>query len=258
MSKSIFITGAASGVGRETARIFHKQGWQLGLVDVNTQALDELKKELDSDTHWFSSLNVCDEAEVKTALHDFAQHAGGNLDILFNCAGILEVGRFDEIDLARHHLIMDINIKGLLSVTYHALPYLKATPNAKIINMSSASSLQGTPMFASYSASKFAVRSLTEGLNIELEKDDIEVVAIVPPFVNTPMVQNQKTEAPIAKRLGSHIHPSDVAKKVWSVANKRRNPVHNPITLFLKATILTTKWLPNRINRMIMVFMSRD
>lgn len=257
MNKSIFITGAASGVGLETAKLFHRLGWRLGLVDFDKKALKELEKELAGSKHFFAALDVCDAAKLKTTLDNFAKLNDGKIDVLFNSAGVLEIGDFTQIDLARHLQIIDVNIKGTLTACYQAVAHLKNTPGAKIINMSSASSIQGTPLFASYSASKFAVRGLTEALNVELEQHGIEVCAIMPPFVDTPMVQNQSVTPPITNKLGAHISAADVAQKVHQICMRSKNPVNNPLTFLLKATIVFTKFLPSSFNRFIMKQLSK-
>jgi short-subunit dehydrogenase len=121
--------------------------------------------------------------------------------------------------------------------------------------MSSASALYGTPHLASYSASKFAVRGLTEALNIEWANHDIRVSDIMPPFVNTNMVKSQQYQAPVLKRLGVTLDAEDVAKAVWRSVGS--DSVHHPVGKKFKAAMLTNKLLPTQASRKLMALLSR-
>ena len=142
---NILITGAASGIGAATARLFHGRGWKVGLLDINHAALASLAAELGG--VWHAELDVADAAAVQAALKDFAAEHGGQLRLLFNCAGVLRFGHFESIELAEHARILQINVLGLLQMTHAAFPYLKATANAQVINMGSASGLDGCLLY---------------------------------------------------------------------------------------------------------------
>lgn len=251
---TILITGAASGIGAATARLFAREGWRLGLMDVNGDALTNLNQSLGG-KHWTRAVDVTDQASVTDALAAFDEFAGGRLDILFNCAGILRVGPFEDIPMAEHARILDINVSGLMRVCLASFPLLQQTDGARVINMSSASALYGTPHFASYSASKFAVRGLTEALNIEWKRHDILVQDIMTPFVKTPMVDNQSFRAPVIERLGVSLTAEDLADEVWKA--HQGNEVHHLVSRQFKSLSLASKWLPDRITRGMMSVLSR-
>src|SRR5690554_2626786 len=185
--KNILITGAGSGIGLATARLFHERGWTVGLLELDPAALEAAAAQLGSERVWQRAVDVTDAAALKAAIDAFAEAQAGRLHCLFNCAGLLDIGRFEDVDLARHERMMRVNVLGVLNGCHAAFPYLKATPGARVVNMSSASALYGVPQFASYSASKFAVRGLTEALNLEWAEHDITVSDIMPPFVSTNM-----------------------------------------------------------------------
>jgi len=218
MSKpSIFITGAAAGIGRETARLFASRGWRVGAYDVDAVGLQSLRAECSGDVVT-GTLNVVDAEACKAAVAAFADGEGGRLDVMFNNAGILSVGHFEQIDTGRHHAIIDINLKGVINGCLAALPYLRATPGSRVISMSSASAIYGAPDYASYSASKFAVKGLTEALDIEWSRHGIRVMDILPLFVKTAMVT--EIDQPISiGRLGIHLNATDIAQTVWRAAN---------------------------------------
>ena len=248
---SVFITGAAAGIGRATAQLFRGRGWFVGVYDMNQAGLDSLKTELGPANCVAETLDVTDPAALSAALNRFFQAAGRRLDVLFNCAGILSVGHFEDIALPRHHQIVDINFKGVLNGFHCALPYLKQTPGARVISMASASAIYGSPAYASYSASKFAVRGLTEALNIEWARHGITVMDVWPIFVNTAMVT--AIEAPESlKKLGVHLQASDVARVIYKAATRPRwlARVHWLVGWQSWLLSLGTRLMPTWLNRL--------
>lgn len=254
--KAIFITGAGAGIGEATARRFHAAGWSVGLTDVNEAALEKLAGELGGRV-WWRALDVTDGPRVRATVEAFAHDHDGYLQVLFNCAGILRTGAFEKISPDQHKSIIDINVTGLINVTHAAFPFLQITPDAMVISMCSASALYGVPDFASYSASKFAVRGLTEALNIEWQKHDIRVLDIMPPFVKTAMVADNYS--PIMDRLGVDLDASDIAEAVWEAVQQggAASPVHRPVGLQFRATMLAAKLTPAGFTRSLIRFLSR-
>ncbi|MGH8462257.1 MAG: SDR family oxidoreductase [Stenotrophobium sp.] len=225
---SIFITGAAAGIGLATAELFAARGWFVGLYDLDEAGVNRLQQRLGAEHAVAGKLDTTDAAGYAQALESFARAAGGRLDLLFNNAGIAAVDDFEKLPLARHHLVVDVNLKGLINGCYLALPYLRQTPGARVISMCSASAIYGAPSFAVYSATKFAVRGLTEALNVEWQRHGVLVMDIMPLFVNTPMVSHFETEARSLKRMGTHLTAQDIAAAVWKAALRPRwrAPVH--------------------------------
>lgn len=218
---SIFVTGAAAGIGRATAELFASRGWFVGLYDVNEAGARELRERLGADRAVAGRLDVTDPAAFGRALEEFFTAAGGRLDLLFNNAGIAAVGNFEEIPLARQHAVVDVNLKGVLSGCYAALPYLRRTPGARVVSMCSASAIYGAPGFAAYSATKFAVKGLTEALDIEWRRHGIRVMDLLPLFVDTPMVAQFENKPKSFDVLGMHLGPADIARTVWRAAHWR-------------------------------------
>ena len=250
---NILITGAASGIGAATARLFHARGWKVGLLDVDHRALAALAAELDD--VWHVELDVADPAAVQLALADFCGLHGGQLRLLFNCAGVLRCGYFETIELAEHARIMQVNILGVLHMCHGAFSYLKATANAQVINMSSASALYGVPHLASYSASKFAVRGLTEALELEWARYGIRVGDLMPPFVRTPMLDHQPFQAPVLRRMGVTLDAETVAQAVWRQALSPR--VHRPVGLRFRLLYWLGQLSPAGLNRLVMAWLCR-
>ncbi len=218
---SIFITGAGSGIGRATARYFSERGWFVGLYDVNASAVAELAEEL-SGPACHGQLDVTDAAAFEAAVADFGEHTGGQMTALFNCAGVMTMGGLDQVELADQVRTIRVNFEAVVIGIYAALPLLRHSPDAVIVSMSSASAFYGVPELAVYSASKFAVRGLTEGLSIELEREGIRVADIMPLYVNTPLVTEQKNLLASVDRLGNHHSPEEIAELVWHAVHGKR------------------------------------
>ena len=258
MSKpSIFITGAAAGIGRATAELFAARGLFVGLYDVAGGAVEALRHKLGADAAIAGALDVTDAAEFSSVLARFSEAAGERLDILFNCAGILAVGEFGDIAVSRHHQIVDVNLKGVINGAHAAFPYLKQTRGACLINMASASAIYGPPAFASYAATKFAVKGLTEALNIEWAQHDIRVMDLLPLFVATPMVTAIAAPPASVGRMGVRLTADDIARTVWRAAHWRWPPrVHWYPGWQTKILALLSKLSPAIVNRFATARMS--
>ena len=218
--KTILITGAASGIGRATALLFAREGWYVGLYDIDQGKLDALATEIGQTRCCYGRMDVSDPASVRQAIESFVEHSGGSLRVLFNNAGILKAGFFKELSLDEQLRIVDVNLKGVINCTHVALPYLKTSKDARVINMSSASSVYGTAHLAAYSASKAAVSSLTESLNMELEAEGVHVYDIRVPYVQTPLLESG-TRAASLDSMGAKLSPEDVAGLVYRSLKSR-------------------------------------
>jgi len=245
--RSIFVTGAASGIGLATARLFARQGWFVGLYDVNGGALQSLHSELGKETSCYQVMDVTDQESVASAVTHFSAHTGNRMDVLFNNAGIIRMGDNHEIPVAEQRRIIDVNVCGMLNCIAASFKLLQGTQGSRIINMSSAASLSGVPQLAVYAASKAAVSSLTESLNLELEKHGIFVCDIRAPYVNTPLLEREVKAASIDK-LGIKLSPQDVAGVVWKAAHGHH--LHNDTKGILPLRSL--RLLPGFISRRIL------
>ena len=186
-------------------------------------------------------------------LEAFWQAAGERMDVLFNNAGVAVTGPFEDTELARHHRLIDINLKGVLNGCHAALPWLRRTPAARVVNMCSASALYGQPLLSSYSATKAAVRSLTEALDIEWQRHGIRVVDVLPLFVNTAMVADEVSKMKTVQALGVRLSADDVARTVWHLAGQspKRLPVHSAVGWQTRLFYQLGKWSPDAINRLV-------
>ncbi|MFE9579319.1 SDR family oxidoreductase [Nocardia sp. NPDC006044] len=243
---SVFITGAAAGIGQATALLFAAQGYHVGAFDIDEVGLTRLAAEIagaGGSVHT-AVLDVTNATQWAERLAEF-HAAAGRLDILVNNAGILRAGPFEAITLPAHQAIIEVNLGGVLTGTHAAFGYLRDTPGAQVVNLCSASAIYGQPELASYGASKAAVKSLTEALDLEWERHDIRVIAIWPLFVDTAMVDGVQTGT--TKSLGVRLTAEDVAAGIWDATRKRgRLPrVHYEIGAQAKVLAAAAKYAPN-------------
>ena len=247
--KSIYITGAAAGIGRATALRFAAAGWRVGLYDINVTGLKALASEIGPQAV-IGKLDVTNEVAFARALADFAEPTEGRIDVLFNNAGILSTGDFAAMPLARCHALIEVNAKGVVNGCHAALPYLAAA-KGRVINMSSASAIYGTPAFAVYSATKFFVKGLTEALNIEWAGRGVTVCDVLPLFVDTPMVQAVEDKPQSVTKLGVRLSATDIANIVYEAATRAawRCPVHWYPGGQTRALAMVNKFAPTRLAR---------
>src|SRR5271166_2906444 len=187
--KSVFITGAGSGMGREGAKLFHAKGWRVAAVDRNDDGLAELGRELGTERLWTRVLDVTDKAGLDGALADFcAGNAGGGLDMMWNNAGICEGGWFEDVPYEAAMRVIDVNFKGVVTGAYGALPYLKKVPGSLMFSTSSSAGTYGMPRIAVYSATKHAVKGLTEALSVEWQRHGVRVADVLPGLIDTAIL----------------------------------------------------------------------
>lgn len=242
MKKAIMITGAASGIGRATALYFASKNWFVGLFDLNVKGLETLSKTIGDDNCCFLHMDVTSVESVGACADFMAEKTGNKLDLLFNCAGVLFMGPNASIDILLQKKTVDINLFGILNCIDACLPLVKQTKDSVIVNMSSASAVYGTPELAVYSATKHAVRGLTEALNIELAPKGIHVCDIMAPYVSTPMILDAKIKATSVSRLKVSMTPEQVAAIVFQAHGQKK--IHWHAGGLLKLLIGVTTLLP--------------
>lgn len=220
--KAIFITGAASGMGLETARLFAKQGWFIGGADVNDAGLARLEAELGAENCLVQRLDVTDREAYRAALDAFAAATDGTLDVLYNNAGIGRGGPFADQPWQDVLDVVQVNLVGVLTGIHLAIPLLKATPGSLCFTTSSSSATYGMPMIAVYSATKHAVKGLTEALAIELKPFGVRVADVLPALIDTPILPEGAAAAAPRAGVFRAIPPREVAETVWEAYGSDR------------------------------------
>ncbi|ONF97074.1 SDR family oxidoreductase [Sphingomonas jeddahensis] len=219
--RSIFITGGASGIGLAAARRFKREGWTVGIGDIDGIGMGRVADELGVFT---APLDVRDRAQWAAALDGFVAKAG-KLDVLLNNAGIARYGMFEEVTPDESDLQVDINVKGVINGAYAALPYLKESRGRRLVNVASVAGIVGSPGLATYSATKHAVRGLTEALDAEWTRHGIDVTCVMPFFVETPILDagSKGSNRTIRDAIGkSPVYTvEDAAEMIWRAVHGR-------------------------------------
>lgn len=187
--QTIFITGAASGIGRATAELFHAKGWFVGGYDLDAVRLKSLEEDLGSDVTT-GVLDVTDKTAFDAAMADFANKTNSRLDIMFNNAGIAIGGRLDEMPFEKVVATVNVNLVGVLNGIHAAIPLLRETANSLCFSTSSSAATFGTPGMATYAATKYAVKGLTEALSVEFARFGSRAADVSPGIIDTELWQS--------------------------------------------------------------------
>ncbi|GAA2754898.1 SDR family NAD(P)-dependent oxidoreductase [Actinopolymorpha rutila] len=214
------VTGGASGIGLAAAGRLARQGAQVACLDLKP---DDVPAPLVG-----VACDVTDDASVTAAIAEVVRRFG-RLDVLVNNAGIGAQGTVADNDDAEWHRVFDVNVVGIARVSRAALPHLRQSPSAVIVNTCSVAATAGIPQRALYSASKGAVRALTFAMAADHLEDGIRVNCVHPGTADTPWVGRllDKAEDPEAERkalearqpMGRLVSAEEVAQGIVYLAS---------------------------------------
>ena len=191
-NRHALITGAASGIGLATARLFLAEGARVALLDRNAAALAQVTAELGVPG---IPVDVADPEAVAAAV-DAAAAALGALDAVVNAAGISRVASPSETTPALWRQVMAVNLDGPFHVCRAALPHLRRAGGGSIVNLASAAGLVPRPNYSAYGASEGGLLMLTRCLALDLAPENIRVNAVCPGAILTPMVEETMAAQP--------------------------------------------------------------
>jgi 2-keto-3-deoxy-L-fuconate dehydrogenase len=173
------VTGGASGIGRTTALLLAARGAQVAVLDLDPSGAPDPLLRVRAD--------VTDDASVATAVAEAVDRLG-RLDVLVNNAGIGATGTVEANELDEWRRVLDVNLLGLVRVSRAALPALRRSPAASIVNVGSIVATAGLPQRALYSASKGAVAALTRAMAVDHVPEGVRVNCVHPGTVDTPWI----------------------------------------------------------------------
>ncbi|MFD3513965.1 SDR family NAD(P)-dependent oxidoreductase [Streptomyces sp. NPDC058657] len=191
------VTGGASGIGLATAHLLAERGAQVAVLDLDPSGAGDPLLGISAD--------VSHDPSVRAGVAGAVEALGG-LDILVNNAGIGAAGTVEDNDDAQWHRVLDVNVLGMVRVTRAALPALRASAHASVVNTCSIAATAGLPQRALYSASKGAVLSLTLAMAADHVREGIRVNCVNPGTADTPWVGRLLAAAddPQAERAALH------------------------------------------------------
>lgn len=236
--RKVFITGAASGIGRATALAAAREGAVLFLTDIQDVALEKTARDVEAAGGTVAhrrALDIADHDAV-TAFADEIHAARGSMDVVMNVAGISTWGAVERLRHEHWRRTVDIDLMGPIHVVEAFVPAMvRAGRGGHLVNVSSAAGLFGLPWHAPYSAAKFGLRGVSEVLRFDLRRHGIGVTLVCPGGVDTPLTETvdivgvDKEHPEVRKlsaRFRSHaVSPETVAEKMLDGMRRGRHLV---------------------------------
>ncbi|MBS1494461.1 MAG: SDR family NAD(P)-dependent oxidoreductase [Bacteroidetes bacterium] len=241
-NKTVFITGASSGIGKAAADLFAADGAKLLLCARRFEKLEQIKKEYEekynSKVHIFK-LDVRNSDDVEREINALLEE-WKDIDLLLNNAGLsrgldkIQDGKIQDWDE-----MIDTNVKGLLYVSKNVIPLMMKKKYAHIINLGSIAGKELYPAGNVYCASKFAVDAITKGMRIDLMDTSIKVSTVDPGLVKTDFslvrFRGDQERAKVPYMGIEALTPEDVAETIFYVATRNENVNIAEVTMFPKA-----------------------
>ncbi|MEY4766612.1 MAG: hypothetical protein RI907_3285 [Pseudomonadota bacterium] len=223
----VLVTGAASGIGFETALAFAREHAHIVAVDINADGLDALAQDVQRQGVRCLTrvVDVADAQAVSQLAQELHTTLGGPVDVLVNNAGVAYLGPFLHSPLSAWHRLIDINLMGTVHMCHALLPAMvKAGGPRHVVNVASAVGLTASPNLSALSATKHAVIGMSDSLSMELEGTGVGVTVVCPGLIDTPIVRHRHTSSPVVPmeqldRLEHHTRthgapPSLVAQRI--------------------------------------------
>jgi NAD(P)-dependent dehydrogenase (short-subunit alcohol dehydrogenase family) len=220
-----WISGAASGMGEGIARLFAREGAAVALVDIQAGKGTAVagKIQTENGRAIFIECDVAKEAAVRASIERTEKEFGG-LQIIVNCAGIVQIKLLHELDEADWDRLMDINVKSIFFSIKHGIRLLKKNPRSYVVNIGSVGSFIGQSSTPAYSTSKGAVMMLSKSIALDYAADGVRCNCVCPGITDTPMLREHLTmhadpDAALRERLhrvpiGVPLTPHEIAKSV--------------------------------------------
>jgi len=228
--KTVLITGSSSGIGKATAKLFQKHGWNVAATMRSPEKEEELSRLKNVKC---CKLDVADRESIDRAVKDILKHFG-NIDVVVNNAGYGTKGLFEAATIEDAKKLFDVNVFGIMNVMWAVLPHFRSKKSGVIINISSQAGAMGVPLNTFYNSSKYAVEGLSESIMYELESINVKMKLILLASINTRFLKSSKfyedsnlTEyshfnnvvmPQMKKYLSSGESPEVVAKEIYTAA----------------------------------------
>lgn len=225
--KVLFITGAARGIGAETAREAVRRGHRVVLADIDGPGAAALAQSL-GEAAFGLALDVRDPAQWQAALDQAWRHFG-RVDVLINNAGVVHTGYVLDVSLEQHRHTVEVNYLGNIAGVLAALPRFIAQGHGHLITICSLTTYMPFPSLASYAGTKHALRGFHHSLAWEYRKQPLHFTIVYPPAVETPMLEQEAQDDSAAACFGEPaITPDVMARAIIDAVAKRPREVTVP------------------------------
>ncbi len=233
-NKVTIITGAGSGIGRQTAILFAKEGAKVVVADINEERGKKIVEKIEKSggEAIFVKIDVSDWEQPKKVC-EFVLEKYGKIDVLINCAGIIRDALVTKMTEDQWNSVIDVNLKGPFNCIRAVADAMIEHGTGVIINVSSIVGLYGNIGQANYAATKAGLIGITKSLAKELGRKGVRVNAVAPGFIETPMTENlsekilqlMKDKTPVG-RIGK---PDDIAYALLYLASDEANFVNGAV-----------------------------
>jgi uncharacterized protein len=253
-ASTALITGASSGIGEALAHCFARAGYNLVLVARSADKLKQLSATL-SKQHaiqaWTAPADLS-QPDAAAELATIMKRKRRAIDVVVNCAGVLEHGSFANMPASRHAELIALNVSGLTALLAHFVPPMVARGQGRVLNVASIAAFQPIPRLATYAATKAYVLSLTESLAEELKGTGVTVTALCPGVTATSMLSKAANASAELNKLPAILVSTaeEVAQQGFD-ACLRGDVICVPGVLNRAATVAgraTPRWLLRRVS----------
>ncbi|KAB8330239.1 SDR family oxidoreductase [Scytonema tolypothrichoides VB-61278] len=240
MAPTVIITGASQGIGKATALLFARKGYDLVLTARQLEELESVAQEVQSFGRHAPLIVPCDvrdSSQVETLVEKALDHYG-YIDVLINNAGIFAEGPVEQFSLSDWHQVIDTNLWGYIHTIHALLPHFIQRRTGTIVNISSIGGKLPTPYLVPYSTSKFAVTGLTEALHAELKPKGVHVCGIYPNVIKSRFVEaavfrgkddqdtkSRRDQMNSVLEIPGVEKPEDVANAIWDAVQNHKSEV---------------------------------
>ncbi len=226
-SKTVLLTGGASGIGAATARSAALRGYRVLISDIDLEGAQALARDIGAGAT-ATRLDITSDEQWEQVL-DEAWNLYGGLDVLINNAGIAHPGNAATVTTAEHQRTLDINFMGPLRGMLAALPRFKSQGSGHFVTVCSMSAFLPFPGLASYSASKHALRAFHHAMALEERKSPVKFTIVHPTATETPMLEQEAENDDVALAfVGASVTPEFVADVVLTAMAKQTVEVFMP------------------------------
>ena len=256
LGKTIFITGAAKGIGKHLSELFYHRNASIVMADIYTEGMVEYTAKWNKDRYLIIQMDVSDSKRWENAM-TMAIKKYGCIHYGINAAGIIEPGYIEAVGFDSIDRTIDVNLKGTMYGSKIFAQQFLIQKHGHIINFGSLASLAAVPGLNTYSASKFGVRGFTLAIAQELEDKGIFVSLICPDAVNTPMLEYQKDkEAAALTFSGSRpLTVVEVGKSILYIIEKKERELWLPT--FRGITAVTSTFAPSLAKMLRKILMAK-
>lgn len=258
-NKVIIITGASSGIGLASAKLFASYGARLSLAARSIDKLEAVAKEIGTDNVLCVKTDVSVEADCRNLIEQTVSRFG-RIDILVNNAGLSMRALFRDLDLSVVKSLMDVNFWGTVYCTKFALPYLLEAKGS-VVGVISIAGYAGLPGRTGYSSSKYAIRGFLDTLRIEHLYDGLHVMVFAPGFTasnvrNAALTADGSRQGKTPRDEGRMMTAEKVAEYMAKgLARRKSEMILTPIG---KLTVFMNKWFPRLTDRLEFSYMAKE